>query len=130
MLRRFHFHHIEEKQPVNQSVKNTVNIVLEIWKKARIPTQRADSAERKLKKLLETYNLLKKNRKSNLESCRLKEELFKSDLLDLFDIAAKNALELINNKEDKMFLTMQREDTMSCSMAGVDMNLFNKESRK
>lgn len=130
VLKTLNFHHIEEKQTVRQSVKNTVISVLEIWEKARIPTQRIDAAERKLNKLFETYNRLKKNRKTKLESCRIKENLFKSNLLKLFDIAAKDALKLMKNEEDKKFLIMQREDNMSCSMAGVDMNLSQRESRK
>lgn len=65
VLKTFDFHHVEEKQTVRQSVKNTVMSVLEIWEKARIPTQRIDAAERKLNKLVEKYNSLKKKKQKN-----------------------------------------------------------------
>lgn len=130
VLKRFHFHHLEGNQNVKQRVKKTVELVLKIWERARIPTQRVDVVEKKLNKLLERYSVLKKSRKKDLESYRMNEELFKSDLLDIFDIAAKNALEKMKNEEDKTFLIMQRQDTLSCSMAGVDKCLHEKETRK
>lgn len=68
--------------------------------------------------------------KTPLDSCRMKEEMFKGDLSDLFDIAHKNALEMMKIDEDKNFLIMQREDTKSCGMVGVDKNLVAQESRK
>lgn len=130
VLRRFHYHHLEEKQSVKKSVKTTTELVLHIWERARIPTQNQDKVEIKINKLLKRYNLLKKSRKRDLESCRMNEELFKSDLLEIFDIATSNALETMTNEEDKTFLIMQREDTLSCSMAGVDKVLDEKETRK
>lgn len=68
--------------------------------------------------------------KTPLDSCRMKEEIFKGDLSDLFDIAHKDALQIMKIDEDKKFLIMQREDTKSCSMVGVDRNLVAQESRK
>lgn len=67
-----------------KSVRSTVTAVFDIWQRARIPTQRIVAAERKLQKLIDEYFLLKKNRKTELDSCRMKEDVFKGDLLDLF----------------------------------------------
>ncbi|XP_050549011.1 uncharacterized protein LOC126910464 [Daktulosphaira vitifoliae] len=130
VLRFFHFHHLEKKQTFKKSIRSTAESVLEVWEKARIPTQRIDSVERKLSKLVDEYYLLKKNRKTNLDSCRMKELVFKGDLVDIFDIAVKDALKIMKNEEDKTFLIMQREDRMSCSMAGVDKLQEKKEFRK
>jgi len=60
----------------------------------------------------------------------MKEEIFMGDISDLFDLSCKNALEVVKNEEDKAFLLQQTEDTMSCSMAGVDKCLEAKETRK
>jgi len=130
VLRRLLFHHLEEHQEVKASVRATTVAVLEVWERARIPTQRIDAVERKLRKLYDEYLLLKKNRRTELESCRMKEDIFKGDLSDLFDLSSKNALEVMKNEEDKEFLLLQKEDTMSCSMAGVDKCLEAKETRK
>lgn len=109
---------------MSESIHLTITELQDIWKKARIPTQRIDSGEKKLKKLYDAYQLLKKNRTKSLESCRLKEQLFKDDLQQLFDIAPKDAMKIMTNGEDKQFLAMQRMDVSSCSMAGVDHQLL------
>ena len=82
---------------MTESIHLTIIELLEIWKKARTPTQRIDSGERQLKKLYEGYQLLKKNRTKSLESCRVKEQSFNSDLQKLFDIAPKDVMEIMTN---------------------------------
>ena len=84
-----------------------------------------------MRKLYDDYCSLKKSRvKVSAESARFKEDLFKADLGDLFDIAHKDAMALIPNDEDRRFLTMSRQDLDSCSMAGMDVNQTNKELRR
>jgi len=104
VLRRLLFHHIEEKQEVKKSIRATIEAVLVIWERGKIPTQRIDNAERKLKKLYDEYLLLKKHRGSKLDSCQMKEGIFHADLEELFDISTKNASEVMKNDEDKAFL--------------------------
>lgn len=130
VLRRLLFHHIEEKQEVKKSIRATIEAVLVIWERGRIPTQRIDNAERKLKKLYDEYLLLKKHRGSQLDSCQMKEGIFQADLEELFDISTKNAAEVMKNDEDKVFLRLQQEDPLSCSMSGIDRNLTAMEARK
>jgi hypothetical protein len=60
----------------------------------------------------------------------MKADIFKGDIAELFDLSTKDALETMKNKQDKTFLLMQREDPLSCSMAGVDKCLADKETRK
>lgn len=124
------FYHLDEHLTVKDSIHRTVKDISIIWSKARIPTQRIDSGERQLKKLYNEYQLLKVNRTKENESCRIKEQMFKDYLMELFDLATKNALDIMTNNEDKQFLTMQREDVTSSSMAGVDRNLAEKEAKK
>ena len=130
VLSNFLFHHMEEKLPVNKSLKMTITAVIEYWNKARIPTQRADNAERKLKKLFNEYLKLKKARKIQKPSCRMNEDIFKGDLTELFDIAAASALETVTCEEDNAFLQLQREDLASASFGSKDKNLTQQETRK
>lgn len=127
VLRLLLFHHLEKNTDIKPSIRATAEAVLRIWERGRIPTQRIDNTERKIRKLYDEYMLLKKNRKSELDSCHMKEQVFQEDLVELFDISSKNALQVMKNKDDKTFLLMQQEDTMSCSMAGVDQSLAVKE---
>lgn len=129
ILRNFMYHHSEEGLSIADSAKRTVDAAVGIWAKARIPTQRADSAMRKLRKLYDTYCLLKKNRLKSSEFSRFNEEQFAGDLDELFDISRKDALGTMKNDEDKQFLLMQQEDPASCTMAGVDKNLSEREAR-
>src|SRR6218665_2132987 len=83
------------------SAKATIHATLVIWAKARIPTQRIDSCVRKLRKLYDDYFDLKRNRLTQKECFRVKEQLFESDLDELFDISTKDALATMSNEEDK-----------------------------
>ena len=101
-----------------------------IWMRARIPTQLVDLCVRKLSKLYQNYLALKVNRTRQQESDSMKEDKFKSDLQELFDIATKVVMTEIQQEEDREFLRMQREDAFSSSMSGVDLQTAAKESRK
>lgn len=130
VLRKFMFHHQEKGLCVGESAKVAVNATVSFWNRARIPTQRIDSAIRKFNKLLKYYHALKANRLKQHDCYRAKEGLFKADLDNLFDISAKNWETTMSNEEDKEFLRMQQIDTTSCSMAGIDKTLAQTESRK
>ncbi|KAG0722334.1 hypothetical protein GWK47_006091 [Chionoecetes opilio] len=57
--------------------------------------------------------------------------MFKSDLKDVFDVAHSSALASCKvPQEDKDFLTSQREDRMSSSLAGVDQKTVKKKAEK
>jgi len=130
VLRLFQFHHVTEGRTVQNSYKMTCDAVIAVWNRAAIPTQRVDSCIRKLSKLYEEYSALKKNRTRQRESDRMKEDVFKGDLEDLFDIASKEAMTEMRNEQDREFLRMQRQDVFSCSMTGVDLETAAKEARK
>src|SRR6267154_421554 len=85
------YHLQENRLTVKRSIRLAIDATLIYWQKARIPTQRVDNGERKLQKLYNEYCQLKKNRQTKLDSIRLKEELFKSKIAELFDIARADA---------------------------------------
>ena len=121
--------HLQNGCTVGESAKAAIEAIMFIWEKARIPAQRVDSGVRKLRKLYIQYCLLKKNRLTPKNSCRMKEQLFISDLHELFDISSKDALKTMKNENDRQFLLLQRQDPQSSSMSVIDGSL-SKESRK
>ena len=115
---------------IANSAKATIHATLVIWAKAHIPTQRIDSCMRKLRKLYDDYSDLKRNRLTQKECSWVKEQLFKSDLDELFDISTKDALAMMSNEEDKQFLLMMRDDPSSASIASIDKSFADKEVRR
>lgn len=62
-----------------------------------------------LEDLYNAWRKVNKNSKIKSETQREREEAWTSKLDDLFDIASANALDLIKNSEDKLFLENQRK---------------------
>lgn len=130
VLRIVQFYNLNEKRTLPVSCKLTCEQVITVWERARMPTQRIDSCVRKVSKLFERYRSLRKHRTREGEAVKVKEQIFKDELEELFDIATHDALMKIKNEEEKQFLEKQLEDVFSCSMSGGDQNLAAKESRK
>src|SRR5215469_7417663 len=80
VLRLVQYHHHSEAHTLRKSYNISCEEVLKVWERARIPTQRIDSCVRKLTRLYEEYITLKKNRKTQLQSCRSKEHSFQEIL--------------------------------------------------
>lgn len=80
--------------------------------------------------MYESWRSLDKNktRKSATQQC--KENNFKNSLNNLFDIAHKDAFNIIKIDEDRQFLTLQRQEGRVGYMAGVDKKLCAVEERK
>jgi len=75
-------------------------------------------------KLYDEYAKLKKSRNRGNDRDKWNQEEFEGHLKNLFDIATSNALTTMKNEVDK-----QRNDVLSCSMAGVDVLLSAKEKK-
>ena len=114
---------------ISEGAELTIDATLAISKRAQIPTQGKDKCVRKLRKLFEQYRNLRKSRLKRTESSELKATLIKSDLNQLFDISLKDALSIMKNPEDKLFLKMIRQDPSSFSVSGVDQGLTDQENR-
>ena len=63
------YYHLKEHLTLKDSINRTIKDINMILSKVRIPTQGIDSAESKLKKLYDKYQLLKVNRMKAYESC-------------------------------------------------------------
>lgn len=113
MLSLYLFHHVVEKKTVSEGLNLACGKVLNVWKRARIPTQRVDACIRKLRGIHDEYQALKRHQSRGRESNRVKEMMFLDNVKDLFDVAPSDALQTMTNEEDKEFLKMQREDVFS-----------------
>lgn len=62
------------------------------WEKARIPTTEKYNAIKRLEKLFDKYQRLKKNQHRRCESQQEMERVFEMEINGLFDIAHQHAL--------------------------------------
>jgi len=74
-------------------------------------------------------NLCKKTAKRHDSTQILSENTFKAIFEDLFDMAPVDALQKINNEEDREFLRLQRQKGRIGSMGAIDVKLLRKEKR-
>ncbi|KAG0710219.1 hypothetical protein GWK47_002571 [Chionoecetes opilio] len=110
--------------------KEGIEAVLLIWGRAGIPTSALRTAKEKLLSLVAKYESLQKHRKRASETARMKKEMFKGDLEDLFDVASSDALDQMTVEENKAFLRSQREDRATSSIAGLDCVTVEAQERK
>ena len=120
LLLYFH-HHQEGWKAKSESIRLVLEAFWPIWEKANIPTTTKKYAGEKLVKLINTYDALRKNRTKPQEGYHYKEAMFKSDMEEIFDVADSSMLSSSKvPQEDMDFFTLQREDQMLSSLAGVD----------
>lgn len=130
VLLRYYYLHRDMKKTISASAKDVIQEVMGFWERAQIPTTTFAHAQTKLKKLVESYDKLKKTKNMLSDRHRMQEDIFKRDLEDIFDIAHSTALECPDVLDvDKEFLRRQREDRSETSMSGVDMVLAKKQER-
>ena len=122
------YYHYHATNSISQSLKLTVDELLSIWARARIPAALHQNITCKLRSLVDEYNLLKKNKSRDSDTQRCCEEGFKTKLKLLFDISHKDVETLIKIEEDKIFLEDQR-GLRKMMMAGVDEQLAQQEER-
>ena len=109
-----------------------VEKIILFWEKARFLTQRNNCVAEKVIKLFTEWANLKKDKESKKKrSSQLNENEnnFNKRLDNLFDVALKNALELIQIEEDRRFLLYQRDERQG-RMGTIDKKLFQKQIKK
>ncbi|KAG0725539.1 hypothetical protein GWK47_038451 [Chionoecetes opilio] len=118
VLQVFLFHHKIQKEVLFAAAASTAEKVLEVWRRANIPTSDVSWVKKKILKLYEEYGALAKSKSRKTETEEMKRCIFRDSLEDMFDIAHSKAMEAKIPEEDKALLEAQREDRQSCSMAG------------
>jgi len=119
---------------VNLNLNDSSGLVADecllFWKKARIPTQYHCDIVRKIKNWYESWRSLDKNKTRKSATQQFKEKHFQNSLNNLFDIAHKDAFNIIKIDEDWQFLTLQRQEGRVGYMAGMDKKLCAVEERR
>ena len=111
------------KQTVREALTSTAKDVMQVWEQARIPTKLKKHVIEKLNSIYNEWLKLKKNKenkKKQSQNLLNKQKKWDHDLDKLFDIAHADALNLMDNEEDKKFLMLQRQPKREGKMAGVD----------
>ncbi|CAG17501.1 hypothetical protein CcBV_30.5 [Bracoviriform congregatae] len=117
VLKIFFYHIRILKFKLRESAEICIDEVKVFWQKAQIPTKRKDHCIDQLLKLYEHYQLLQKSK--SRDSNKIKEDEFKTLLLNLFDIAHANTALMVN--ENVMnFLTEQRKDGRVGYIANIE----------
>ena len=129
VLSVFLYHHFDLNKQIKDSASIVTQQLQDYWDRARIPTQRKDKIKNKVIQIYEDWKILKSNRYRKTEKHIIREDVFKSNLNNLFDIARADALQLMRNNEDKEFLLSQREPGRRGVMGGVDLTLARQEAR-
>lgn len=120
-----------EHKTLFSSMKYSIGVTMEFWKRANIPTMHSTNCIRKLKKIYEKWRKMQRNCESACEKHRKQEHDFQDEIQNfIFDIATPDALETIKIKEDRDFLVLQRMRGRQGIMHGVDANFLKKEKRK
>ena len=116
------------------NVKEASNIIyselLDFWDKAKIPIRDKQHVLAKIKCKYEQYCSLQKSKYKKTEKQKCNENQFQDSLDNLFDIAHANALQIISNEEDRLFLEAQREKGRRGFMSGVDSTYSKQQEKK
>lgn len=109
VLSRLFYYNQVSKITIKESCSKTSEEVLEIWKKASVPTILTSSIMKRILSLHKKWNLLHKNFKRKTTMQKNKENIFSSDLKKLFDVSNK---EIILDPFTEKFLIDQRYERM------------------
>lgn len=119
----------EVKLNLRESAKLVIKETVIFWEKARIHTREQHHCISKLEALYQQWRDLQKLSKRTSEKQKNRVSEFVDKLDDLFDISHANALNMIQNEEDRKFLLLQRQKGRPGCMLGTDYTLTIKEKK-
>ncbi|CAH0397160.1 unnamed protein product [Chilo suppressalis] len=103
--------------------------VAEVEASSKDLTSSERMVKRKIEKLFKEWQNLKKNKenkKKRSEALKRKEQNWQQKLEDLFDIAHRDALNIMTLEEDKQFLLAVRQNRRQFLIGSVDRKSLNK----
>lgn len=127
----FHFQ-LEKHARFKEASLQTAMKVVEVWDKAKIPTKKQQHIIAKVEGMVNEWKKLKKNRnnkKKRSEGLKKKEDVWAENLDELFDIAHRDALDLMKIEEDKLFLLSQRKHGRPGRIGGLDKTHTKKVAK-
>ncbi|XP_074107200.1 uncharacterized protein LOC141532646 [Cotesia typhae] len=92
------------KYSIKQSAKNSVDQVIELWRKNQIPTSGAPNAVKKFLRYHSQWLKLQKNFDKKNSAQNQKEMKFQTDLEQLFDIVSEKSLKVLDDNIRKLYL--------------------------
>lgn len=102
---------------VSKNLRVSAKLAIEecsiIWKKARIPTQQEYKCIAKLEAAYNRHRNIQKSTSRPSDTQTKKEKEYEESINKLFDIAHANALDKMEDENDKQFLLAQRGDFFS-----------------
>jgi len=117
------------KDDIRTAATYTIEKVEEFWVCGNIPVKHRQDSIKKLEKLFDIWKGLKKNNGCRTEKQQSNEVIFSAKIAELFDIAHGNALDHIDNEEDKAFLLSQRKRGRPGYMGSVDQKFHIQQMK-
>lgn len=114
----------------NESARLVIQEVMVYWSKARIPISAQWFCIKKLGSLHSQWESIIKSKHRRNQGQSDAEDSFRQRLDNLFDIAAKDALEQMKDDVDKAFLIAQRKPGREGCLLGFDKKGQEKEESK
>lgn len=118
------------KLKTRESASLVIREVMIFWEKARIPIKQNQHCISKVLKIYDEWRYLQKNNKKDGNVFRERENAFKSNLDNLFDVAHADALSMLKIEEDRQFLISQRQPGRVGCMGGVDYIYSEVEKKR
>ena len=130
VLSHFLHRHNGLKEDIRTAANRTIERVEYFWFRAKIPIKHRQDSVKKLETLFGEWKGLKKNKNRQTQTQQANEATFLEIVDELFDIAHADAIRLIKNEEDKLFLESQRKTGRPGCMVGVDKVLLQQQQKQ
>ena len=113
------------KEDIRTAANRTIERVDPAWFRATIPIKHRQDSIKKLEQLFCQWKGLKKDQRRQTQTQQANEAKFLEMVEELFDIAHANAMELIENEEDKFFLESQRKRDSQAAWWALTRRCYN-----
>ncbi|KAG0728657.1 hypothetical protein GWK47_003670 [Chionoecetes opilio] len=131
VLQVFLLHHKIQKEVLFAAAASTAEKVLEVWRRANIPTSDVSWVKKKILKLYEEYGALAKSKSRKTETEEMEMHLQRQPRRHVRHRAFQgNGSEDPRGRQGVLGGSEEREDRQSCSMAGVDEKLKRATEEK
>lgn len=128
VLCRLYFDLRKKKSSLSTASNVVADELLDLWKKAGIPTTQKPNVVSKIKNIHETHRALVKHRTRTSAKQTKQQNEFTESISRLFDIAHQNAGSLIKIEEDRTFLQDQR--TVRKMIIGAEDTEYHSRAAK
>ena len=123
------YHSKPKGRDLKFSVRQTALQIQYQYSKANIPTIDPCHIIKKVRRLHEEYIGLKKSKSRKTGQAEENRANFVASLKNLFDVAHRDAMSMIDIKEDRDFLEAQRKPDRQGKMGGVDQAWVGRRTR-